>query len=709
LTRERPNGTQGGVSAAPLPASRRTLSAWAVAGVACVCYANSLPNGFVYDSIQIVERNPLVQAPGRWLDLWTVDHWYQEEGRTADRDLLYRPVALWSYRAVRSIAGSGPFPQHLVNVLLHGIVSVLVLLAAVRLGFSWLAGATAGLLFAVLPIHTEVVDDVVGRTDLLATLGILLTLAAHHRLTRARGNAARGLWMMLATAAGFVALGSKESGVSVLLLVLLFDAFGHVERRGGSPSERWVSRRTIARLSYLVIPAMVYLLLRYHALEGRLFQQPAATKSVNQLVDAAPWQHALGVMQAWGMYWAKTLWPAVLCPDYSVNAVRLATGADDAQVAFGTVVAAVLAGASVLAWRRGRRAVAFCVMATVIAYGPASNVFILAQTFFAERIWYLPSVWVVMLLAGAITGLRPRGVWLAALVLGGAAMFGRCWIRNPEWKSNAVLAAAAHRDHPDAVATLVMYGNHLATTGRLERGLALLQRAVEIDPGFTVAHRALAKAYGIAGDLERSLYHWRIAEMQLPGHPEVVTALRVTAELLASRREEELRAVRAAAEERPQDVEAELAYLGLLLELGRHDEALARMTSTEARFGQNSAWQRQAAVALLFAGRRDAAVARYRRAIELAPTDPATCVELAALLLDRRLSGDQEEAEGLVQRAMDLAPLDPAARIMHAETLALRGEIRRALQVYASVLDSLPADHPHRPAWVARARVLGQR
>ena len=144
---------------------------------------------------------------------------------------------------------------------------------------------------------------------------------------------------------------------------------------------------------------LVYFLLRYYALGGQLFQRPALTKTVNVLVDAPAWQHALGVVQLWGMYWAKTFWPAELCIEYSINAVRLATSIFDPYVLLGLVVTVGLAVISVRAWRRGRPQTAFIVLALMAAYLPTANAFVLIQVFFAERIWYLPSVWVALLVA----------------------------------------------------------------------------------------------------------------------------------------------------------------------------------------------------------------------------------------------------------------------------------------------------------------------
>lgn len=689
------------------PVRRAHRGEWFVAGVAFLCFVNTLSNGYVYDSIEIVERNPLVHEPGHWLDLWTFDHWHQEEGLTANRDLLYRPVALASYRLVRTIGGAASWPQHLVNALLHGAICLLVVRFSRKLLSEPRVAAIAGLLFAVLPIHSEVVNDIVGRTDLIVALGVLVALLAHRRVILARATREVVGWCSLAAVAVFCAMGAKENGIAVLGLIPLFDGLWWLSRRSENQGKTWLSWHTVVRLAYLVIPAVVYSALRYNALGGRFYQQPALSKTINVLVGAPAWQHILGTIQAWGMYWQKTVWPTILCPDYSVNAVRLATSVWEIDVIVGLVVAGAIVAASVTAWRRGNHSIAACAIALILCYAPASNAFKLIQVFFAERIWYLPSVLVAILLAAAVGPLMRRRIGMAVLALVLAVMFARCWVRNSEWKDNASLAAAAYRDHPDSAATLVMYGNFLATSGQVERGIALLTRATQIDPGFTVAHRALGKAYGLQGDYRRSLHHWQVAEMQFPGHPEVQTTLSAVSEKLSASADSDLARLRQAADERPEDVDAELAYLQQLLALARHEEVLTRQVATESRFAEDAAWQQQYAVTLLYAGRSDEAIERYRTCLTLAPQNIGLHVELAAILMERQEGDDLLEAERLLTHVQSLSSEDAYVNVLWAELLALRGDLFGALATYRQVLAAIPADHPQRKLWETRVQVLG--
>ncbi|MEK7757852.1 MAG: hypothetical protein AAB385_11640, partial [Planctomycetota bacterium] len=423
---------------------------WIAAAAAIICYVNVLPNDFCYDDDPIVRFNEKVNEPGHWLTIWTTDYWSHTRDQSPNRDLLYRPIALTSYRLVRAVTGPHPLPQHLVNVLLHALVAALLVRLCRRMGLSDAISLAAGVLFAVLPIHSEVVAGVIGRADILATLGVLLALLAHRRSLLAASQSTTACWRIAAAFAAFGAMGAKENGVSVIPLVVVWDAFQTRSRRVSDGGPNWWRWSTLRRLMYLLAPAVLYFGLRYYALEGHLYQRPALTKTVNVLVDAPPWQHVLGVLQLWGMYWAKTFWPSLLCVNYSINSVRLATSPLDPHVLLGTLITVALMIGAVAGWRKNAPTITLLAAAIAVSYAPTANAFVLMQVFFAERVWYLPSVWATALIVLIATPLLRMPVWRAVGIILVLTMAARCWIRNEEWRDNGTLYAAAYRDHPNA-------------------------------------------------------------------------------------------------------------------------------------------------------------------------------------------------------------------------------------------------------------------
>ncbi len=674
-----------------------------VAGAAIACYGNTLLNDFCDDGIPIVANNELVQAPGRWLDCWTTDHWYISKDITPNRDLLYRPAALTSYRIVRSLFGPTALPQLATNILLHAIIAAGLCRLARRLDFSFWLAVAAGLLFAVLPVHSEVINNVVGRADLLATLGVVCSLLAYRRVLHSESLADMVNWSILTGAACFLAMSAKESGVSIIALLPIF----HIYYCRIDPHRPTVQRLHAIRLAYLIVPVLAYFALRYYALDGQLFQKPAPTKTINFLVDAPSWQMALGVVQLWGMYWSKTLWPQTLCVYYSINELRLATNLYSPSVLWGMFCFVSLLIGSIIAWRRGCRAVALISLCLLIAYLPTSNLLVLIQISFAERIWYLPSLWACLLLAMAIEPIiRSRiGISIGCAIL--VAMLGRTWIRNSEWQNNLSLYLAAYRSHPDGVVDLKKCGQSLVDNGQLAKGIPLLQRAIEIDLGFTDAQRSLGQAFAMAKQYQAALHHLQIANMQVPGDPETVRDLNKISGLMLESQSQVLESLRRNADENPDNLNAELRLVKKLRELNQFDKLIERLNLKEMAFSQHAQWQHEYAVTHVYLDQRDQAIDRYLKAISLDNTNVQRMIELAMLLLERREHDDLEQAWQLTIKAKAIDPQAAQILVCQAELLALQGEFSQAHQLYLEAIRAMPEGSAIRRIYEQRAKALG--
>lgn len=152
-----------------LPARRPDRFAiLAIAAIAFLVFANSLWNGFALDDVPIVKENPAIRRLSNLRAIFGNGYWPE------NKVFLYRPLVILSYALNYAVAGVRPFTYHLVNVLLHAGNSALVYCLFVALfkarGVA-LAGAAA---FALHPIHTEAVANVVGRAELLANAFLLL-------------------------------------------------------------------------------------------------------------------------------------------------------------------------------------------------------------------------------------------------------------------------------------------------------------------------------------------------------------------------------------------------------------------------------------------------------------------------------------------------------------------------------------------------------
>ncbi|UCG33755.1 MAG: hypothetical protein JSU68_03790, partial [Phycisphaerales bacterium] len=149
-----------------------------VALAALAVYLNTLPNGFVYDDVTIIERNERIRTLTDPAAIWLTDWWYVPAEQTEDRhrDRLYRPLVIQTFALNYAVSGLNPWSYHAFNVIAHVLVCVTVVSLTRRLFAGLPLAAWTGLLFAVLPVHTEAVAGVVGRADLMGALFCLLGL-----------------------------------------------------------------------------------------------------------------------------------------------------------------------------------------------------------------------------------------------------------------------------------------------------------------------------------------------------------------------------------------------------------------------------------------------------------------------------------------------------------------------------------------------------
>ena len=120
-------------------------------------YINSLGLQFCFDDEMAILNNHDIMPTTPWSNLFYNDFWGKPMG-SPDSHKSYRPLTVATFRLNYVVHKLQPLGYHLVNVLLHSAVCYLyVLLCGVVFREVWPA-LIAGLLFAVHPIHTEVVS-----------------------------------------------------------------------------------------------------------------------------------------------------------------------------------------------------------------------------------------------------------------------------------------------------------------------------------------------------------------------------------------------------------------------------------------------------------------------------------------------------------------------------------------------------------------------
>ncbi len=144
------------------------LALWAFALLA---YSNSFRAGLAFDNAAVILQDSRIRAatPENLHLILTEEYWYNRMTTG-----LYRPLTTFSYLLNYAIFGNGPHPAgyHWVNFALHAVnIALVYLLGLLLFQESKLKERLALALAAVWAVHpvlTESVTNIVGRADLLA-------------------------------------------------------------------------------------------------------------------------------------------------------------------------------------------------------------------------------------------------------------------------------------------------------------------------------------------------------------------------------------------------------------------------------------------------------------------------------------------------------------------------------------------------------------
>jgi len=459
--------------------------------VAFAAYANTLSNGFVYDDEYQVLKNPWIQDFRFLPAVFTSEVW---GFRGESLSNYYRPLLHVVYMTAYRLFGYEAWGYHAVNLLLHGAVTVLVylllliILTRQHARYAVAASLSAALIFAVHPIHTEVVAPVMSVTDLLVSLFCVSALYFHIRFLD------RPWQYTLAPATLFgLALLSKEIAVTLPVILLVYDVV--FEKNTLSP------RRLAVRYAPYLFVAIVYLMIRNSVL--------GMFVPLDRHPDLSTAQAILNIMPLAVQYGFKLLIPINLNAMYEFHPVR-SIAETGALVSTGIIAAGVVL---LFIAARKSRITAFGLALILIPLLPAFYIRAIPYPF-AERYLYLPSVGFSLMIAGLVSqyAQQPKAAKaMTAILLLIFCMYAAGTIqRNKIWKDNYTLWSDTVQKSPNNAIVRSNLGDALKNRGRIREAIEQITLATKLDP-HTEFFRNLGNAYYDAGDRQEALRQYEKA------------------------------------------------------------------------------------------------------------------------------------------------------------------------------------------------------
>ena len=390
----------------------------------------------------------------------------------------WRPMHTGLIALTWGIAGRSPPVFHIVNLMLHATVITLVVYVLFAL-LPPMAAAVGGLIFAVHPVHIEVVVDVPGTAEMLAAIFGLSAVLLHLRAPKGYGLA-RALAVTVLYA---LAVLSKESGAALPLLLFLLDA----------ARTDMTARRTLAYvrshgpLYLLMAAALVLVLMVRISVLGAVAGTPTPF-GMEALKDMS---RVWTVMQAWPHYVRLLLFPLDLSIDNTPGIIPVAFGFTPMAI-MGVIVALMAFSVALWTWRAGEpldpsrgsvRVIGFAVLWIAAALFPVSNILYLGPVLVAERNLYIPSLALAAVVGWLVSRVEAKRVHAGAAIVAVliVAATVRTVTRIPDWRDNDTLWAELLESHPNSGSGWIAYGERLFKEGRPKEGLC--------------AHTRLASAY----------------------------------------------------------------------------------------------------------------------------------------------------------------------------------------------------------------------
>jgi len=576
--------------------------------------------------------------------------------------------ALWSMAQLRSrsttrltfalnaaVFGKSAFFFHCVNLLIHA-VSVLVLFELVRGSIEWwnrthpsslnpnMTGFLAALFWGVHPLGTMAVTYIVQRHESLMAMFYLLTL-----LCLLRGHLAQRSWpwYLGSIVCCWLGMGAKEVMITVPLVALTFDrcilasSWKEVLTKRG-----WVIAMFLVPAAVLLVQTMSVFDTESDTHESVLGAHETASSWLYLWTQAGVLVH----------YLRLSIWPIYLTFDYDWPVAN----SEWEYLLPAIFIWSLLILSFWLLYKRP--AIGFVAITFFFILAPTSTIVPIIDVAFEHRM-YLPLACLCVLAAmGLVIGIekwrtyQPRESAYQKLFLVGltlAVLLGiRTAYRNVDYHSQLTLWETTVASRPMNLRANHNLAKRLRDAGQPAEAERVLLKSIEYCKRYGYEtfplHGDLAEIYVNEGYFEKAYQRFQIALEAARSAPAAQTKYR---QLLRDR----------------QLAETTTSYGGLLDLLGRPKEAATQFDRAIQLRPDVAQWYVMAGHGYRQAGELKTALRRWKKALELDPTNGDVARDYSLLLLE---AGHFAEAERALVKSIQNLPDDLLLRFQLARLQA---------------------------------------
>ncbi|GMR05076.1 MAG: hypothetical protein BMS9Abin23_1008 [Thermodesulfobacteriota bacterium] len=476
--------------------------------VASAVFLNTLYNGFVYDDESIIVNNGWIRDFSHIPEIFSSTLWGFKLGADSN---YYRPLVHLVLLAEYQVFGLAAWAYHLVNVIFHGLNTVLVYLIASHLlerpygapqdndapypgsftAKASLLAFAAALLFAVHPVHVEAVAPASVVAELSLSFFYLASLYLYMRSSRACATVHA---LLIAASIVFFAVDIflKETAVTLVAVIIAYDLTADGSLRLNARS---VVRSGLRYVPYFLI-VLFYMLTRSHFLGGLV--------PLKQSAYLSTFQYLLNIPPLLSEYIRILFYPAGLNAFYTFHPIFSVGDYDIASL----IPLILFIPVFIFLLTRYRSAALFCVLFALLALSPALYIpgVGVRGNAFAERYLYIPSVgfsivipvlvyWIIEKAGGPAAFKKKALSFLIIIVVISAVWSVQTFRRNRVWESDYTLWKDTAEKTKDSKVVYINLGSAADSLGHREEAMSAYTKALEIAPYSAELHNNIGIQY----------------------------------------------------------------------------------------------------------------------------------------------------------------------------------------------------------------------
>jgi protein O-mannosyl-transferase len=644
-----------------------------------ICVGLVAANVFIYEQVRnfdfirvddpLISESPNIAGGLTWANVaWVFANFHGG---------FWIPLTWLSHMAEIQLFGLNAGFQHMTNVLLHTIDTVLLLILLVKLTGALWRSAFVATLFAVHPLHVESVAWITERKDVLsASFWILIIFAYVAYIHKPRWTRHSGLLVLYA-----LGLMVKPMLVTMPFVLLLLDIWPlnrvpfHATESQSLVSQKvpwlkWIREKVPLFVLALACSIVTFIAQKQIGAVAETEIQPLGMRIANACTSYV-------------FYLFKMVWPVRLAMLYRYP------DSIPAWEVLGAIVALTAVSALVI-WKRHEKPYLF--VGWFLYLGMLVPVIGLVQAgvqAHADRFTYLPLIGVFIVISWGVADLLRtwpvlKRVVPAILVLASVALAVVSRNQASYWRDNVTIWTQMMK----ANLGIEDYRAHLALAGLLKnRGrdsevLKHLNAAIRLKPDSAEAKDELGQVLMTQGKIADATAAFQAAMRLKPdfgrAHIDLAFAL-----LAQGRRAEAEQRFREALHWLPDSAETHVAFGTLLMEDGKFDEALAHLAEGVRLRPDLPEAHRKLGQLLIAQGKNQDAIACLNNALQIKPDSAEIHNDLGQALEDE---GRTDEAIRHFSEALRLNPNFAEADNNWGTILARKGKLKEALTHFAAAV-----------------------